>query len=414
MRMSRAASVARDEDGPAAARLCDDVARGVVIYALPIVMVVANKSALATLCVAAGLCLVATGLRARSLAEFARMLVPGWSTDMALALAFAGLAILSTLWSVNPGETLFGLGETAIAIGAAVIVLRRLAAYPREALIRHLCAALIVCSALICIELAIDMPLRRLVGGRAQTFQYNRAVEVVVLYATGLFAVAALSTRRLLVWAALAAVATAVLASDSGAGVAALLVAAAAAALARIDLTLARRAIFATLLFAVASAPLIVSPLTAVTPKRVETALSNAHVAERLAIWRAYSDVVARRPLVGSGFGASSSVAASRFLDSPRVDVRAVEATHPHHAFLQIWVDLGVVGALLAGALLWRLFAAVGRAPRGRQFALLIFLTVAGAIGLLSHSVWQGSLIAAAAGALAVARLIWPATGSHA
>jgi O-antigen ligase len=70
--------------------------------------------------------------------------------------------------------------------------------------------------------------------------------------------------------------------------------------------------------------------------------------------------------------------------------VMLLGASHPHNAFLQLWVELGLVGVLLVCALSVLFFVHVMQKaqPWLRPFWLAWFAMVA-AIALVSHGAWQ-------------------------
>jgi O-antigen ligase len=99
----------------------------------------------------------------------------------------------------------------------------------------------------------------------------------------------------------------------------------------------------------------------------------------RIGIWRFASNLIAHRPLLGYG------------LDASRVYPDHIPM-HPHDAALQLWLETGVLGALLA-ALFWGwLFYRIREA--GRQDATWTATACATAsayllVGAISFGVWQ-------------------------
>ena len=377
------------------------------MYALPALMAVANKSALATMCLCAFFIMLSSWTERRSIGTAIRELTPRPSLGVGVVAALVGLAVLSLAWSIDRRDTLFGLGESAIALAAGYVVVAGIATYSREVILRHLCIAVIICASLVMLELTLNMPLRRIVGMRLETPQYNRAIETATLYAAPLIALLIAGPRFPLAWAAVAATVVATLASDSSAGAFALCIAAATAAIATLNLALARRLGLGVALLLLATAPFFGNVLAGLASKAIESAMHGAHVEERVAIWRAYGHVALKFPWTGTGFASSSKVTELGFLSDGPPDIHALIATHPHHAFLQIWVELGVAGVILAAGLLWAIFRGIGALERDFQIASLTLLSVVGAIALTSHSVWQGAWMASVAGAIAMTSLVW-------
>jgi O-antigen ligase len=108
----------------------------------------------------------------------------------------------------------------------------------------------------------------------------------------------------------------------------------------------------------------------------------------RLLIWSFAGDRIAEHPLIGWGLDASRAIPGGGEL------IRTDESwlpLHPHNAALQLWLELGVPGAvlfaLLAG-LAWRVLAA---APWSRAFtaAAGAALTIALVGSLTTYGIWQ-------------------------
>ena len=73
---------------------------------------------------------------------------------------------------------------------------------------------------------------------------------------------------------------------------------------------------------------------------------------------------------------------------------------HPHNAPLQIWVELGAVGAALALAVLLLLLREVARQPLPAASASLSLIGGVAAVALVGHGAWQGWWAAAIGGAI--------------
>jgi O-antigen ligase len=121
--------------------------------------------------------------------------------------------------------------------------------------------------------------------------------------------------------------------------------------------------------------------------------LSAVH---RLYIWRFVTERVWERPLFGWGFAASARIPGA---DTPTpIGLRSL-SLHPHNATLQIWLELGAVGAALSALLIAAIVLTLARSDVDRftlataTAALATSFTVAN----LSFSIWQswwlGSLV---------------------
>lgn len=130
----------------------------------------------------------------------------------------------------------------------------------------------------------------------------------------------------------------------------------------------------------------------------------------RMLIWDFTAARIAERPVLGWGMEASRTIPGGRgnppaaILDRMRVTDPARRAwfaephvqvlpLHPHNGALQVWLELGAIGALLAAVLAWLLGAAAARAPSPAAAAGA--LASAGVTAMLSFGAWQAWWVAA-------------------
>jgi len=116
--------------------------------------------------------------------------------------------------------------------------------------------------------------------------------------------------------------------------------------------------------------------------------------AQRMGYWRAASDLIGALPLRGWGLDAS------RMFD-PRIKL------HPHDSALQIWLELGAIGAALVAALWVTVLLRLRRDTSDPAAALaaataVIYLT----LGAVSFGVWQEWWLALAALASAACLIV--------
>jgi O-antigen ligase len=144
------------------------------------------------------------------------------------------------------------------------------------------------------------------------------------------------------------------------------------------------------------SAPLLaLGPLSPQWWQSVAERLEVSAV-HRLYIWQFVTERVWERPLFGWGFAASARIPGA---DTPTpIGLRSL-SLHPHNAALQIWLELGAVGAALSALLIAAIVLTLARSDVDRftlataTAALATSFTVAN----LSFSIWQswwlGSLV---------------------
>jgi O-antigen ligase len=145
--------------------------------------------------------------------------------------------------------------------------------------------------------------------------------------------------------------------------------------------------------------------LQKVMPDAVHDRLVQSSSRARVAIARSFGAAVAVDPWKGAGFGTSA-----RFIETPaaaRIEpgLRPMLAVgHPHNIFLQIWAELGIVGAILTGAILMMMVGLIGRLPRGEGVVALGLVASCTAVAFVEHGAWQGWWIAAVGAAIAWTR----------
>ena len=109
----------------------------------------------------------------------------------------------------------------------------------------------------------------------------------------------------------------------------------------------------------------------------------------RTEIWAFVADRIAERPLLGWGLNAARVVPGGKDFIQPGVEKLPL---HPHNAVLQLWLELGAVGAVIGAAiaivaLLHATSPAHGRGTRiGMTAATAAALTVAAT----AYGIWQG------------------------
>jgi O-antigen ligase len=129
----------------------------------------------------------------------------------------------------------------------------------------------------------------------------------------------------------------------------------------------------------------------------------------RLHIWLFVVRRIEDRPLLGWGLDSARSMPGGRDL---LLGEQATLPLHPHNAALQVWLELGAVGAILMAAIalaigqaVWRLSDPVARAGAAAVYAAAFVVLSA------SFGVWQNWWLAALGivVALTAAACRWPA-----
>ncbi|OAN49232.1 hypothetical protein A6A04_03715 [Paramagnetospirillum marisnigri] len=128
----------------------------------------------------------------------------------------------------------------------------------------------------------------------------------------------------------------------------------------------------------------------------------------RLAIWQFTGQRIDERPLLGWGLDSSRALPGGeddipvtlKFVDEPReeatnckpgrVCVMQLQALplHPHNFVLQVWVELGAVGAFLFCGMVVAILRARGGADPGTSTALAVIATSA-MVAMAGYGIWQ-------------------------
>lgn len=241
-------------------------------------------------------------------------------------------------------------------------------------------------------SLALGLAPQLWLGQRAALFMFNRPLLTVLLLAGPLAALLALRGHRLAALALLAVAAFAILRSISGAAALGLLAGLAAFGAARLLPRRAAVGLMALVLgLAFALAPVEGDVLDRFMPEAAHARLTQSSSRARVAIAQSFGAAVAQAPWIGSGYGVSArfaEVPAARVLEP---EMRAMLAVgHPHNSFLQIWVELGLVGAVLAALVAFLALRAAAGLPRLLFAASLGLGGAAVAVMFVEHGAWQG------------------------
>ena len=356
--------------------------------------------AIAPLAIAALVAVVAMGWRAERRVPWPRGPVL-WA-----ALALAGWGALSVIWAVDPRRALTDsllLGGFFVLGAAASGVVARAEAPARRGLLRWLAFGLAGGVVLAALDHATGNAVRAAVRGLRDwdvtlSFGLKPAITVfAVLLPLALAAPIAGWARGLL---AVVAVAVALWLPAETAKIA-ILAGLGAFGLAWVMPRITRAALAGALALAILAMPVILGAVLASGPAG-RLPFSAAH---RVVIWDFALARIAERPLAGWGFEASRAIPGGKANATPatldrlgitdagqraRFTLPNAESLplHPHNAPLQLHLELGAIGALIA-ALLVALLALRARTPSAAGA-----LTAAAVVGSLSYGLWQGWWIA--------------------
>lgn len=380
------------------------LASGLVLALLPALFVFAHRSSPLILSIAAALALLASGAEDR-LAAVWTDLKRAWRNPVGLAAAaFLAWAALSIGWSEARGMSLFGLGELLLPIGAAMVLAVTLPGRMLRPAVGILTCAIAFGCVVVHFELATDSAWRRVLGARWDANIFNRPVLTFLLLSvpTLWFFVRTRQARAAALLAIL--LAGTILLAKSGAAVLGLIVGLATFWISR--RVPPRRAVAiagGVMLAALASAPVTGAILERAFPARLHEVMESASSRARVDIYRTFGAAVSLHPVAGAGFGVSTRYAQTSHAARLPPELQGMASIgHPHNAALQIWVELGLIGAVLAAAVLAFVLRGLAHLPLTRFAPRLTLLVGAAGIALVGHGAWQGWWAAALG-----ATLVW-------
>lgn len=330
---------------------------------------------------------------------------------LGLVAALAVWQLISTLWAISVRDALIGGGRQVLTGLCGLVVL---AAIPHLEPVwrRRLSWALLVSVAVAALLLGLEymtgrgvsiwlaaLKHRDVVGNKSSL---NRGATVLTLAAWACISMFRFETRRWpLVIAALSL--GAMFAGDSLSTQLSITMSIAAAAVVALWPRNGIRLLIVVVVGVWLGVPLAASriPDPHYTFQHWDWLPRSAH--HRVTIWEFTARHIVEKPLLGWGMEASRAMPGGddeiqvwRYAaDGSRTDIGQTEAQlplHPHNGILQIWLELGGVGALLALAFLITILLRIGRLPpddRLGRAAAAACMVSALCIGTVSYGVWQ-------------------------
>jgi exopolysaccharide production protein ExoQ len=357
--------------------------------ALPLLMAPATKSSPVVLGAAAALALASclTGGSAALLrATVARTLASPFAIAALVLVAFMGASIPfahAPAASANQYVQLLSV----LGAGAVLAAVFPLVAPPQRAILFTFGAVLT--AAVIFIDLKSGLWLRNLTGGRTMTYSYNRGLVTLAILIWPLLALI-VASRKLWLIPPLLLIPLAVNEGDSGTAVMALVAGVAVFPVAALLPRFTWVAGLSGTLLLLAVQPWFGSLMQQVISQSIHGRFSGAHSGDRVDIWLSFEAAARAKWLFGNGFGSSLNMQKAPVAALVPPDrVTLLGASHPHNGLLQLWVEMGVIGASLAAVLILLAFRAVAAMRPGLQPFALVFIAVVTLVTLVSHGAWQ-------------------------
>lgn len=335
---------------------------------------------------------------------------PGIVFFFALAVTFC--ATLSAFWSVDPGYAAGRSAKIALVLIPGALWITALSHFSdqlKTSVLRAVTVITFAMSVLFTGEFLLDYPLMRLMNtlsGSEEGFRYydlNRSI-VALVFAFLPVLVFLYRGRILKGWpplqafgicAAFSFLLLPVLAlTQSQSAQIAFLAGVFFMVFFPVRCRLAWLGLGATLCLGLLSAPfLAIAAFDIVTGSAIANDangswLQSANVLPRLEIWDFVSRYILDHAWIGSGVEATRMVAA---FDNHELYQPGLTLLHPHNAVLQIWMEFGLMGAILSCAVITLVLGWMARQSDPLMQRLFLGMLVAfGAVGMVGYGIWQG------------------------
>lgn len=315
---------------------------------------------------------------------------------MTLVLVLFVVALASSLWALYPAYAWTRAGLALLMLPPLMVIAAaawrerpdgRMAWFALIGMGGAALATILAAPAYLMVGDLIDYPLK--------AWHFNRAAVTLVLLAPA--ALLACWHRPRVAAALFALIAAACMVSHSESAKFGLLVMAALFVVAMVQARAARILVVAIILAATLLLPLTIFVLKVTLGPVIAELLPAANAAERLEIWEQFMALVPVKPLFGWGMESGRFLFHEGVWQLPaNLQVADFPPIHSHNIFLQMWFELGVLGALLSTGILLTAYMMVRdlpRVPRAFAFALLAGYI---AVGSVSYGAWQHWWIALA------------------
>mgnify|MGYP001806592536 CR=1 FL=1 len=373
------------QDGPGLPWASRVIGAGYALLALALPMAVMTYRSLPLLLGLAAACLVVGWGVSRSLRRPRDMVL---AISLALFVVVAAMSLERMPRQGDGFEVLFGHAALPVALGVMLGCADPPA--PGRRVAQMLAAGLAIAALLLLVELRTDLVLHRLTGANLNPSKMNQSAVTMVLWLWPILLLAAAALGSMAALGLAALVATAVFLSESETAKLALVTGALAFAV----FQWRRPWLFGVLAVAVTvsvlSQPLLPAFVDAILPKHALDALEGAHARERLVIWRSYAAATAMEPMAGFGFDSSGEIGFGPLLERFPEELRSgIRDSHPHNMALQVWVELGLMGAFLVAVALGRIIRAAGRLDASVTPAAAAAIVAALLVAAVGYGAWQ-------------------------
>ncbi|WP_120496316.1 O-antigen ligase [Kiloniella sp. EL199] len=366
-------------------------------FSVPIVSVFSSNALVPLVIIVAVIISVLHGIETKSIPSFTR-------TQIIIFLLFFGWVTISTLWTINP-LTAFKLDLRLIGLTIAGLVLVNAVTYLDKENKRQMTNAvllgLVLASIFLSIEVFYQAPITKVFKGKSldawvDPSRFNRGVTFIGI---SLWILCAIFSKKLSLFFKLLFPII---------PIALLYFAPSESSLVAVILGTVWYFLFFKLPklgFRILPIIMIISVLAMPLATRYVEPLYDAESSHsipfsakhRFFIWDFVSSQILENPVIGWGFDSARDYP-NRGVENyvhtePNGNIRALEgriiSLHPHNFALQVWLELGFIGAILVSVIIWIVFGYLKSRQLSERIEIQAMLVSTFIIALLGYGIWQ-------------------------
>lgn len=310
-----------------------------------------------------------------------------WPVLLGTMIAYGAVTLL---WSPAAADGLHQIWQFLYLFGPPMFLIAAAVRAPREAdaSVRILPAAFAIGTLLLIVRIFLTVPMGELFDWQNMSLEMvllNRNMVVMTALVWPAMLICWLAGRRGTAMLLPALLALPVMAGESQSAQLGLIAGLLVLALAVLSARLVRLLLAALTAFAFTA---VVPAAAWLNEKVLDLQLLPFSFRHRLEIWHFVAERITERPLLGWGLEASRQIGNHQMSDALGWGAELLPL-HPHNAFLQIWLELGILGAASTVATMLLLLRCIGRLPASVQPLALAAYASAFSMITVSYGIWQ-------------------------
>ena len=310
-----------------------------------------------------------------------------------------GISVLSLLWAKYFDTSKAKLLKLFALLPPQILLISLITSLKKEQLkplIKLLPIGFICCSAFLIFEILTKGTLHNIVRGEAISAiadpdDFNRGSTALALYAFSIFATMCLHfKKRISAIIVFIPIASAVLISESLSAQLALGIGLLFLFAFPYTSKIAHKVLKFGIIALMLTAPFFISFIYDHFAQTLHSnpVLAQAYAGNRLEIWDYVSRYALQNPLLGYGIEATRDVTD---FDSKAVFWHSSDVLHPHNFVMQIWIEFGLFGILVASSLMYVLLTNIERKFSYNQQKILLPTVMATLVpAAFAYGLWQG------------------------